>query len=93
MAGGVSVEKAAIQGGMGCCQISINKLESASSGLQRSYRQAGAGGWKDQKYVALGGIVDECCDALQKPIGELQECMRRLQDLMKAVDSYESINL
>ena len=64
MASGVSVESAAIQGGIGCCKTSIHELESASRSLQRSYQQAGSGGWKDQKYAALGGIVEECCSAL-----------------------------
>ena len=58
MASGVSVESAAIQGGIGCCKTSIHELESASRSLQRAYQQAGSGGWKDQKYAALGGIVE-----------------------------------
>lgn len=41
MASGVSVESAAIQGGIGCCKTSIHELEAASSSLQRSYQQAG----------------------------------------------------
>lgn len=93
MAGGVSVERAAIQGGIGCCKTSIHELQSASSSLQRSYQQAGSGGWRDQKYAALGGIVEECCSALTKPIGELQECMGKLENLLKAVNEYESTSL
>ena len=92
MASGVSVEKAAIEGGIGCCKISIHELESASRNLQRSYQQAGSGGWKDQKYEALGGIVEECCSALTKPISELQDCMVKLNELRGAVDDYESVN-
>ena len=53
MASGVSVESAAIQGGIGCCKTSIHELESASKSLQRSYQQAGSGGWKDQKYIVV----------------------------------------
>jgi len=68
-------------------------LESASKSLQRSYQQAGSGGWKDQKYAALGGIVEECCSALTKPISELQECMVKLNVLLKAVSEYEQTSL
>lgn len=93
MASGVSVESVAIQGGIGCCKTSIHELEAASSSLQRSYQQAGSGGWKDQKYAALGGIVEECCRALTKPVNELQECMGKLQDLLAAVQEYESTSL
>ena len=93
MASGVSVERAAVQGGIGCCKTSIHELESASNSLQRSYQQAGSSGWRDQKYAALGGIVEECCSALTRPIGELQECMRKLEDLLNAVNEYESTSL
>ncbi len=93
MASGVSVESAAIQGGIGCCRTSIHELESASRGLQRSYQQAGSGGWKDQKYAALGGIVEECCSALTKPIAELQDCMKNLEALLSAVREYEDTSL
>lgn len=93
MASGVSVESAAIQGGIGCCKTSIHELEAASRNLKRNYQQAGSGGWKDQKYASLGGIVEECCRALTKPIGELQDCIGKLQDLLAAVQGYESTSL
>lgn len=92
MANGVSVERAAVQGGIGCCKTSIHELESASQSLKRSYQQAGSGGWRDQKYAQLGGIVEECCSALTKPIAELQECMGKLNELLSAIGDYESIN-
>ena len=93
MASGVSVERAAIQGGISCCKTSISELEGASSTLQRYYQQASSSGWKDQKYSQLGGIVQECCTALTRPIGELQECMEKLNGLLRAVDEYEQVNL
>lgn len=93
MANGVSVERAAVQGGIGCCKTSIHELEGASQSLKRSYQQAGSGGWRDQKYAQLGGIVEECCSALTKPIADLQECMVKLNALLQSIDSYESINL
>lgn len=93
MASGVSVEQAAIRGGIGCCQTSIRELESAARELRQSYQQAGRGGWRDQKYAALGGIVDECCGALTRPLGELEDCMKKLNDLLRAVAEYEQVNL
>lgn len=93
MGSGVSTEKAAIQGGMGCCKVSIHELETASRALIKSYQQAGSAGWRDQKYAALGGIVEECCHAMTKPIGELQECLVKLQALLDAVVEYENTNL
>ena len=92
MANGVSVESAAIQGGIGCCKTAIHELEAASQSLQRSYQQAGSGGWKDQKYAALGGIVEECCSALTKPISELQDRMGKLNALLQSVGEYEQVN-
>lgn len=93
MAANVSVESAAVQSGIGVCNISMEELSKAANNLQKSYQQAGSGGWKDSKYAALGGIVGECCSALTKPIGELQECMQKLQDLLRAIGEYEQVNL
>jgi len=93
MASGVSVESAAIQGGIGCCKTAIHELEAASSSLGRSYQQAGSGGWKDQKYASLGGVIEECCSALTRPIGELHDCMGKLEDLLAAVREYESTSI
>lgn len=93
MSSGVSVESAAIQGGIGCCKTAIQELQTASKSLQSSYQKAGSGGWKDQKYAALGGIVEECCSALTKPISDLQDCMNSLNDLLKAVSEYEDVSL
>jgi hypothetical protein len=93
LASGVSVEREAVKGGIGCCKTAIHELQSASSSLQRSYQQAGSGGWKDQKYAALGGIVEECCSALTKPISQLEECMNKLDQLLNAIEKYEDTNL
>ena len=93
MANGVSVESVVIQGGIGVCKTSIQELESASKSLQRSYQQAGSGGWKDKKYAELGGIVSECCNALTKPVSELQNCISKLSVLLQAIGDYEQVNL
>lgn len=93
MAGGVSVESSAVKGGIRCCKTSIQELETAIRKLVYSYRQAGAGGWSDQKYIALGGIVQECCTAMNRPVGELQDCMAKLEELLRAVEKYEATGL
>lgn len=93
MANEVSVESAAVQGGIGCCRTAIHALESASRGLEGGYRQAGAAGWRDQKYAALGSIVGECCAALTRPVGELEECLKKLEELLRAVREYEQTDL
>lgn len=93
MASGISVERNAVQGGIGCCTVSIHELQAASKSLQRSYQQAGSGGWRDQKYAALGGIVEECCNALNSPITELEGCKAKLNDLLAAIDEYEQTSL
>lgn len=92
MASGVSVDLAAIQGGIGCCKTSVQKLESASGSLLRSYRKAGTNGWRDNSYEALGAIVDECRKALEKPVSELRGCMKELEALARAVEEYEQIS-
>lgn len=93
MAGGVSVERAAVEGGIKCCQASIQELTKSSQLLRRNYQQAGSNGWKDQKYTALGNIVDECCGALDKPVTELEGCIEKLRKLLGAVGSYEEVKL
>ncbi len=93
MASSVLVESESIKGGIACCKIAIYELESASASLQRSYQQAGSGGWKDQKYAALGGIVEKCCSDLKSPIDDLQDCISNLNDLLQAVLEYEQTNL
>ena len=93
MASGVSVESAAVTGGIRCCMTSIQEMETAINLLVKNYQKAGSGGWRDQKYIALGGIVEECCVALKKPVGELQACLVKLQKLLEAVQNYESENM
>lgn len=92
MASGASVERAALQAGVGVCKTCIHELTSASRTLKRDYQSAGSG-WKDQQYARLGGIVEECCSALQKPISELEDCMQSLDKLLSAVVAYDEVNL
>lgn len=92
MAGGASVERTALQAGVGVCKTCIHELTSASRTLKRDYQSAGSG-WKDQQYARLGGIVEECCSALQKPISELEDCKQSLDKLLSAVAAYDEVNL
>ena len=46
MASGVSVERTALQSGIGVCKTCIHELADASRTLKRDYQSAGSG-WKD----------------------------------------------
>ena len=87
MAKGVSVESPAVESGIRCCQTSIRELVS------HSYQMAGAGGWHDQKYKELGIILHECCQAMEVPARELQDCLVKLEALLKTIQKYESTGL
>ena len=92
MASGVSVERTALQSGIGVCKTCIHELSDASRTLKRDYQSAGSG-WKDQQYARLGGIIEECCSALEKPTSELEGCQASLEKLLKAVADYEEVSL
>lgn len=85
---GVSTEAAAVQGAISLCQQSIQNFSKASTDLSRKHQAAGSF-WKDSKYQQLGGIVNECTGALNKPVKELEDCVRKLTALYKAVLEYE----
>lgn len=93
MAKKVSVDSSAVEGGIRCCQTSIREFETTTKKLIQAYRMAGSGGWQDQKYKELGGIVQDCCMAMKKPAKELMDCLEKLEALLKAVRSYESTDL
>lgn len=93
MASEVSVSTTSIQGGIQCCKVSIQELENSIKKLIQSYQMAGSRGWQDQKYVALGRIVEDCCMAMKTPTGELQDCIVKLEELLKIVTEYENSSL
>lgn len=93
MAKGVSVESGAVEGGIRCCQTSIQELEMAVKKLKHGYQTAGLGGWQDQKYMELGRIVGECCQAMEVPAKELEDCLVKLEELLKIIRNYESTGL
>ncbi len=92
MASGASVERVALQSGIQVCKTCIHELASASRTLKRDYQSAGSG-WKDQQYARLGGIIEECCSALEKPISELEGCQASLEKLLSAVVTYDDLSL
>jgi len=92
MASNASVERTAVQSGIQICQTAIHELKTAAQRLSSGYQQAGSGGWRDQKYAQLGGIVEECTAALTDPISDLEACQNSLQRLLSAISGYEGIN-
>ena len=89
---GVSVESAAVAGAISLCQQSIQNFSKASADLSKKYQAAGAS-WKDSKYQQLGGIVGDCTTALSKPINQLEECIKKLTALQKAIAEYEQTSI
>ena len=89
---GVSVELAAVAGAISLCNQSIQAFNKASADLKRKYQSAGSS-WKDSKYQQLGGIVNDCTTALNKPIQELEDCVKKLTELQKAISEYEQTSI
>ena len=92
MASGASVERTALQSGIQVFKTCIHELQGASRTLKKDYQSAGSG-WRDQQYARLGGIIEECCSALEKPVSELEGCQASLEKLLAAVAAYEEQSL
>lgn len=90
MAGGISVERAGLQSGVGVCKTCIHELQSAAQSLQNSYQNAGSG-WKDENYAKLGQIVEECITALRQPIPDIEESMNTLNEMLSIMDEAEEV--
>lgn len=88
----VSVEAAAVAGAISLCNQSIQNFKKASTDLSRKYQSAGSS-WKDSKYQQLGGIINDCTKALDKPVKELEECVKKLTALQKAIGEYEQTRI
>ena len=88
----VSVEVSAVTSAISLCNQSIQQFNKASGELKKKYQGAGTS-WKDAKYKQLGTIVSECSTALGKPVTELQDCIKKLESLKKAIEEYERINI
>lgn len=89
---GVSVEAAAVAGAISLCNQSIQNFSKTSTDLSRKYQSAGVS-WKDDKYRQLGGIINDCNNALNKPVKELQDCIKKLTELQKAIAEYEQTSI
>lgn len=90
--GNVSVEKDAINKAIALCNKSIQQYRQASKALDMKYQEAGHS-WHDGKYQQLGGVVRECTTALNNPVKELEECVKKLTEMLIAIEKYESENI
>ena len=88
----VSSSSTVIRSGIACCQTAMHELGAAASELLSAYSNAGSG-FQDEKYQQLGRIVEECASAINKPVGDIEDCVNTLNQLLKAVETYEQINL
>ena len=89
----VSVGKTAITNAENVCSGAIQDLNKSMEKLKRSYADAGSNGWGDNKYKQLGDIVNGCVDKLQSPIEDLFDCLKKLEEMYKAIEAYEDTNL
>ena len=90
MANGISVERTGLQAGVQVCKTCIHELQSTARSLQNSYRNAGSG-WKDENYAKLGGIVDECLEALNEPIPDIEDSMNTLNEMLRIMTLAEEV--
>lgn len=88
----VSVEKDVVRKSIVLCNKSIQQYKQSAQALERKYQEAGCS-WHDVKYKQLGGVVQECTTALKTPVKELEECVRKLNELLKAMEKYENENI
>lgn len=90
MANGVSVERAGLQAGVQVCKTCIHELNSTAQHLQNSYQNAGSG-WKDENYAKLGRIIEECIEALKKPIPDIENSEQTLNAMIGIIDRAEDV--
>lgn len=88
----VSVEKSAVVKSIALCNRTIQHYKQTAAYMEKQYREAG-NGWHDAKYAQLGAVVNDCTTALKSPVAELEDCLRKLNELLKAIERYESENL
>lgn len=82
------VELIALKAAKGGVSVCKHEITEAIRTLKQQYQNAGMG-WKDEKYQKLGDIIEECCDALNKPVNDLYSCGDDLDALIRAVSAYE----
>lgn len=77
----------AARGGIGICK---HELQEAARSLRAHYDAISGWGSSDAKYIKLGGIIDECCTALNQPVKQLEQCAEEITGLIKALEDYEN---
>ena len=88
----VSVGLAAVQNAQTICSGAIQDLNSSAQKLNNRYREAWQH-WRDKKYEQLGGIINDCSNALKSPVDELFDCLNKLKQIEKALLKYESVKI
>ncbi len=92
MSGSVDVDEAAVKGGIRCCEMTIAEFNKIAGDLDRKCKAVGQV-WKDEKYRDLEAVVENCCNALNKPISQLEDCQKKLNDLLKAIIAYKNASV
>lgn len=90
MANGISVERVGLQAGVQVCKTCIYELRSTAQSLQNSYKNASSG-WKDENYAKLGGIIEECIEALKQPIPDIEDSMSTLNEMLSIMEDAEEV--
>jgi len=86
------VDSGSVSQAIQICTQASEALTRTIQDLQSKYQAAGSG-WKDAKYAELGSIVNECVQALSRPISDLGACQQTLRSVLQAIQDYEGINL
>lgn len=73
-------------------QEACRAVENARKSIQRQYRQLG-NGWNDEKYRALGRVVEETVSALNKLEKVFQNGRKTLAVMIATVSEYETIRI
>ena len=88
----VNVSRAVVKQAENLCRTAIAELNNSNKKLGNRFREAGQY-WKDSKYKQLGEIINDCSNAMNSPVKELQECIVKLQEMEKAIIAYEETTL
>lgn len=86
----ISAESVGLKAGVQVCKTCIHELKYAARELQKNYQNAGSG-WKDENYAKLGEIVEECIEALKRPVSDIEDSMSTLNEMIKIIEQAEDI--
>ena len=87
---GVDVSSEAIMNAQRACMSSIDVLKRSIEKLRQSIAECG---WKDDKFKQLHDIVQGCAIQLNAPINDLNNGVKKLDDIYKAIKEYEDTSL